>query len=172
MPPGHPRVTSANLIPLAELACGRTCHPGRAVQKSCRHVSWLDTWEQTFPVWRAGQQAAYPWPGPHHSQSPGTSADGSVTSVWGSCPLFVPRLGRRCWCSKQIKTCLQGPSAPRGARPRAGLPPRGWGHWGHLFVSRLSSRPLLRIPAEKCHLRERMSSHPQGLLPHSARPVL
>ena len=61
---------------------------------------------------------------PPHSQSPGTSADGSVTSLWGSCPLFVPRLGRQCWCSKQIKTCLQGPSAPRGARPRAGLPPR------------------------------------------------
>ena len=124
MPPGHPRGTSTNLIPLAESACGRTCQLGRATQKSCHHISWLDTWGQPFPVWRAGQQAAYPWPGPPHSQSPGTSADASVASLWGFCPLFVPCLGRRCWCSKQIKTCLQGPSAPHGARPRAGLPPR------------------------------------------------
>ena len=51
-------------------------------------------------------------------------AGASVTSLWGSCPLFLPCLGRRCWCSKQIKTCLQGPSAPHVARPRAGLLPR------------------------------------------------
>lgn len=44
MPPGHPRGTPANLTALAKLACGRTCQPGRATWKSCRHISRMAPW--------------------------------------------------------------------------------------------------------------------------------
>lgn len=147
MPPGHPRVTSANFIPLAELACGRTCHLGRAAQKSCCHVSWLDTWGQTFPVWRAGQQAAYPWPGPPSFAVPWDLGRWVCDLSLGLLPTFRTPSGKAVLVFKADQDLSSRPFCPAWSQAQSWAPSQS-------FLKAVPKRPeisedgLLEFPAE------------------------